>query len=88
VCYYITQELLNRINELTRKKRKFGLSPEEMNEHKQLYQEYITSLQGKHINLPHKLEGVIYNENKNNNAQDSNKVFQQTQIILGQRIFH
>ena len=85
----ITQEMLNRINELTRKKRSVGLSTEEIAEQKQLYQEYFSQVQGQIINLPNQVEAVVSEVQQNKPAPEQpTKVFQQTQIILGQRIFH
>lgn len=36
--------LINRINELARKKREIGLSPEELEEQKKLYRIYIDNI--------------------------------------------
>ena len=86
----VNQELLNRINMLTRKKRSVGLTDEETNEYKHIYQEYVASIQGHILNLSHKFDDIIYDteREKTDPVQEPNKVFQQTQIILGQRIFH
>ena len=93
----ITQEMLNRINELARKKRSVGLSAEEIAEQKQLYQEYLENIRGQMVNLLDSIEIVDGNadgDNKDKNVKKndvpatSQKVFQQTQIVLGQRWFH
>ena len=85
----ITQEMMKRINELTRKKRSVGLSAEEIAEQKQLYQQYFSQVQGQVINLPNQVEATMSEVQQNNPVPEQpTKVFQQTQIILGQRIFH
>ena len=43
--------MLNRINELARKKRSVGLNAEELAEQKKLYEEYLLSIRGQMINL-------------------------------------
>ena len=84
----ITQEMLNRINELARKKRSVGLSEEEQAEQKQLYQEYLTNIRGQVINLLDSIEFVDQDVKKNNPSPNAGKLFQQTQIIIGQRLLH
>ena len=84
----ITQEMLNRINELARKKRSVGLSEEEQAEQKQLYEEYLTNIRGQVINLLDSIEFADQEIKKNDTPPETNKVFQQTQIIIGQRIIH
>ena len=87
----ITQEMLNRINELARKKRSVGLSTEEIAEQKQLYQAYLENIRGQMINLLDNIEIVDGNADgikKNETPRDIAKVFQQTQVVLGRRIFH
>ena len=87
----ITQEMLNRINELARKKRSIGLSTEEIAEQKQLYQAYLENIRGQMINLLDSIEIVDGNADgvkKNNDSTAPSKVFQQTQVVLGRRIFH
>ena len=92
----ITQEMLNRINELARKKRSIGLSNEEIIEQKQLYEEYLSNIRGQMINLLDSIKVVDANadgekkidDTKKNNSQPQQKIFQQTHIILGQRILH
>ena len=87
----ITQEMLNRINELARKKRSIGLSTEEIAEQKQLYQEYLANIRGQMINLLDSIEIVDGNADgvkKNNEPPAPSKVFQQTQVVIGRRIFH
>lgn len=39
----ITQEMIDRINELSKKKKTVGLTEEEQNEQKALYKEYIAA---------------------------------------------
>ncbi|PWL94612.1 MAG: DUF896 family protein [Clostridiales bacterium] len=39
----ITQEMIDRINELAHKKKKEGLTEEEQSEQKKLYKEYIAA---------------------------------------------
>lgn len=85
----ITQEMMKRINELTRKKRSVGLSAEETAEQNQLYQQYFSQVQGQIINLPNQLATTISEVQQSNPVPEQpTKIFQQTQIILGQRIFH
>ena len=87
----ITQEMLNRINELARKKRSVGLNAEEQAEQKQLYEEYLLNIRGQMVNLLDSIEFVDKKEEKKiNSAPNPNegKVFQQTQIIIGQRLLH
>lgn len=97
MCYYtfkegrdlmITKEMLNRINELARKKRSVGLNEEETAEQKKLYQEYLENIRGQVINLLDSIEFVDDDSKKNSIHKDSTKVFQQTQIIIGQRLLH
>ena len=88
--------MLNRINELARKKRSIGLSNEEIIEQKQLYEEYLSNIRGQMINLLDSIKVVDANadgekkidDTKKNNSQPQQKIFQQTHIILGQRILH
>ena len=54
----ITPELLARINELARKKRKFGLTEEELAEQKQLYEIYLSAIRGQVTNLLDSIEVV------------------------------
>lgn len=42
----INQELIARINELARKKRKQGLTEEELKEQKKLYDIYLRAIRG------------------------------------------
>ncbi len=42
----MNQEQINRINELARIKKEFGLSPEEEQEQKVLYRQYIDWIKG------------------------------------------
>ena len=92
----MNQEKINRINELARKKRSIGLSNEEIIEQKQLYEEYLSNIRGQMINLLDSIKVVDANadgekkidDTKKNNSQPQQKIFQQTHIILGQRILH
>ncbi len=84
----ITQEMLNRINELARKKRSVGLSAEEQAEQKQLYDVYLANIRGQMVNLLDSIEFVDKEEKKTEPQQSETKVFQQTQIIIGQRLLH
>ena len=91
----ITQEMLNRINELARKKRSVGLSTEEIAEQKQLYKAYLENIRGQMINLLDSIEVVDGNADgedksakKNDNSPAPQKVFQQTQIVIGHRLLH
>ena len=91
----ITQEMLNRINELARKKRSVGLSTEEIAEQKQLYKEYLDNIRGQMINLLDSIEivdgnadGETKDAKKNDSSMEPQKVFQQTQIVIGHRLLH
>ena len=84
----ITPEILNRINELARKKRTVGLNEEETAEQKKLYQTYLENIRGQVINLLDNIKIVDPESKKNDSSSEQSKVFQQTHIILGQRIFH
>lgn len=80
--------MLNRINELARKKRSVGLSVEEQAEQKQLYDVYLANIRGQMVNLLDSIEFVDKEEKKTEPQQSETKVFQQTQIIIGQRLLH
>lgn len=54
----ITPELLARINELARKKRTIGLTPEELAEQKELYKIYLAAIRGQVTNLLESIEFV------------------------------
>ena len=84
----ITKEMLNRINELARKKRSIGLTEEELAEQKKLYSIYLENIRGQVVNLLDSIE-IVDSVKKNNkpNAPEI-KTFQQAQIILGQKYFH
>ena len=84
----ITKEMLNRINELARKKRSVGLNDEETAEQKKLYKEYLENIRGQVINLLDSIEFVEPNESKKNESTKDHITFQQTHILLGQRILH
>ena len=55
----ITQEMIERINELAAKKKAEGLTEEELAEQKVLYKEYLAGIRGQ---VRHKLENVRYVE--------------------------
>ena len=81
----ITKEMLNRINELARKKRSIGLTEEELAEQKKLYSIYLENIRGQVVNLLDSIEIVdIVKKNNKPNAPEI-KTFQQAQIILGQK---
>ena len=54
----ITPELLARINELARKKKSEGLTPEELAEQKELYKIYLAAIRGQVTNLLESIEIV------------------------------
>ena len=54
----ITPELLARINELARKKRTEGLTPEELAEQKALYKIYLAAIRGQVTSLLESIEIV------------------------------
>ena len=54
----ITPELLARINELARKKRMEGLTPEELAEQKELYKIYLAAIRGQVTSLLESIEIV------------------------------
>ncbi len=54
----ITKELLNRINELARKKRTIGLTEDETLEQKKLYDIYLADIRGQVTNLLENIEVV------------------------------
>ncbi|MBR0061926.1 MAG: DUF896 domain-containing protein [Selenomonadaceae bacterium] len=54
----ITPELLARINELARKKRTEGLTPEELAEQKELYKVYLAAIRGQVTSLLDSIEFV------------------------------
>lgn len=55
----ITQETINRINELAAKKKAEGLTEEELAEQKVLYKEYLAGIKGQ---VRQRLESVRYVE--------------------------
>ena len=55
----ITQEMIERINELAAKKKAEGLTEEELAEQKVLYKEYLAGIRGQ---VRQKLENVRYVE--------------------------
>ena len=61
----ITQEMIDRINELSRKKKSLGLTEEEQTEQKALYKEYIAAFRA---NLKSQLDMIeIVDDNKEQN---------------------
>lgn len=54
----ITPELLERINELARKKRTVGLTQEELAEQKELYKIYLAAIRGQVTSLLDSIEFV------------------------------
>lgn len=61
----ITQEMIDRINELSRKKKSVGLTEEEKTEQKALYKEYIAAFRA---NLKSQLDMIeIVDDNKEQN---------------------
>lgn len=54
----ITPELLARINELARKKRTVGLTPDELAEQKELYKIYLAAIRGQVTSLLDSIEFV------------------------------
>ena len=61
----ITQEMIDRINELSKKKKSVGLNEEEQAEQKALYKEYIAAFRA---NLKSQLDMIeIVDDNKETN---------------------
>ena len=60
----ITQEMIDRINELSKKKKTVGLTEEEQAEQKVLYKEYITAFRA---NLKSQLEMIEIVDDKEKN---------------------
>ena len=54
----LTQEMVNRINELARKKRTVGLNDEELAEQKKLYREYLDNIRANLSNVLDSIEFV------------------------------
>ena len=54
----ITPELLARINEFARKKRRIGLTDEELAEQKELYKIYLAAIRGQVTSLLESIEIV------------------------------
>lgn len=57
----ITQEMIDRINELSRKKKAEGLTEEEVIEQKVLYKEYIAAFRA---NLKSQLDNIEFVDDK------------------------
>lgn len=81
----ITPELLARINELARKKRTQGLSKEELEEQKQLYEIYLSAIRGQVINLLDNIE-FVDEPAQNPKPSKKKKVIHQTTLSLEQVI--
>lgn len=60
----ITQEMIDRINELSRKKKTVGLNEEEQAEQKELYKEYIAAFRA---NLKSQLDMIEIVDDKDTN---------------------
>ena len=60
----ITQEMIDRINELSRKKKAEGLTDAEQAEQKELYKEYIAAFRA---NLKSQLDMIEIVDDKENN---------------------
>ncbi len=60
----ITQEMINRINELSKKKKTVGLTEEEQVEQKALYKEYIAAFRA---NLKSQLDMIEIVDDKEKN---------------------
>lgn len=60
----ITQEMIDRINELSKKKKSVGLTEEEQLEQKALYKEYIAAFRA---NLKSQLDMIEIVDDKQNN---------------------
>lgn len=54
----LTQEMVNRINELARKKRTVGLNDEELAEQKKLYRAYLDNIRANLSNVLDSIEFV------------------------------
>ena len=65
--------MLNRINELARKKRSVGLNAEELAEQKKLYEEYLLSIRGQMINLLDSIKIVDANADGEKKVEDTKK---------------
>lgn len=81
----ITSELIARINELARKKRKEGLTEKETAEQKKLYEIYLSSIRGQVTNLLDSVEFVEPDGTKTKPAKK--KHFKQAMISL-ERVYH
>ena len=80
----ITPELLARINELARKKRKEGLTEKETAEQKKLYEIYLLSIRGQVINLLDSIEFVDDPDKTPPPNSKKKKVLHQTTVNLEQ----
>lgn len=60
----ITQEMIDRINELSKKKKSVGLNEEEQAEQKALYKEYIAAFRA---NLKSQLDMIEIVDDKDKN---------------------
>ncbi len=80
----ITKEVLNRINELARKKRSEGLTPEELAEQRKLYDIYLSSIRGQVIDL---LECVEFADEETI-KKSQKRIVRQAVINLGERVYN
>lgn len=83
----ITPELLARINELARKKRTEGLSPEELAEQQKLYEIYLSAIRGQVSNLLDNIEFVDATPKPTKPAKPKKRYIQQATINLD-RVYH
>lgn len=83
----ITPELLARINELARKKRTEGLSPEELAEQQKLYEIYLSAIRGQVSNLLDNIEFVDATPKPPKPAKPEKRYIQQATINLD-RVYH
>ena len=79
----ITKELLERINFLARKKRTAGLTPDELDEQRRLYEIYLSSIRGQVTSMLESIEFVDDAKKK----PDNRKFLQQALISL-ERVYH
>ena len=82
----ITPELLARINELARKKRSTGLSPDEIAEQKQLYEVYLSSIRAQVSSLLDQIE-IVDTPPPPEPKKKSKKILKQTTINL-KKVLH
>ncbi len=81
----ITKEMLDRINELARKKRTIGLTESETLEQKKLYDIYLAEIRGQVTNLLESIE--VVDPPKPNPPKQNKKILTQKTINL-KRMIH